>query len=133
MSESFLLSNMAPQVGAGFNNGIWRTLENRVRTWTQDRGELYIVAGPIFSTIPPPRVPSGNVSVPSHFYKVIFDPVRVEAIAFILANQRTPSGQLPTFIVNVDTVEQRTGLDFLSELQNGVESLVEAQVAPAMW
>ncbi len=133
MSESFLLSNMAPQVGAGFNNGIWRTLESRVRTWTRDRGELYIVSGPIFATDPPPHVPSGNVSIPSHFYKVIFDPVRVEAIAFILANQRTPSAQLPTFIVNVDTVEQQTGLDFLSRLQNGVESLVEAQVAPAMW
>jgi endonuclease G len=47
MSESFLLSNMAPQVGPGFNRGIWATLEDKVRQWTQERGELYVVAGPI--------------------------------------------------------------------------------------
>ncbi|MBE9569904.1 MAG: DNA/RNA non-specific endonuclease [Proteobacteria bacterium] len=37
MSESFLLSNMAPQIGPGFNRGIWRTLESKLRKWTMRR------------------------------------------------------------------------------------------------
>lgn len=32
--ETFFFSNMAPQVGVGFNQGIWRLLEETVRAWT---------------------------------------------------------------------------------------------------
>ena len=49
MSECFLLSNMIPQIGDGFNNGIWKSLENAVRGWVQQRGELTIIAGPVFA------------------------------------------------------------------------------------
>jgi len=42
MSESLLLSNMAPQLGS-FNRGIWKQLETRVRIWARDRGELIVV------------------------------------------------------------------------------------------
>jgi endonuclease G len=31
MDETFLLSNMCPQVGKGFNRGAWKKLEERVR------------------------------------------------------------------------------------------------------
>jgi len=133
MSESFLLSNMAPQVGPSFNRGIWATLEAKVREWATSRGELYVVTGPIYATTNVKRVGTNNVSVPTHFYKVIFDPIRVEAIAFILPNEKNPSSMLPTFITSVDEVENKTGLDFLSTLQDNVENLVEANLPPAMW
>lgn len=32
MSETFFLSNMSPQ-GAGFNRGIWSSVEDQVRKW----------------------------------------------------------------------------------------------------
>ena len=133
MSESFLLSNMAPQVGPSFNRGIWATLEAKVREWAIERGELYVVTGPIYTTTSLKHVGTNNVAVPTHFYKVVFDPVRVEAIAFILPNEKNPSSKLPTFITSVDEVENKTGLDFLSTLQDDVENLVEANTAPAMW
>ena len=38
MSDSFLLSNMAPQVGIGFNRHIWAQLEAAVRGWVEQRG-----------------------------------------------------------------------------------------------
>ncbi len=48
MSESFLLSNMAPQVGSSFNRHIWKSLEGKVRKWTKKKGELYVVTGPVY-------------------------------------------------------------------------------------
>ncbi len=137
MSESFLLSNMAPQVGVGFNRGIWRVLEGLVRAWTRERGDLYVVTGPIYPdaggagagrTIGPNRV-----AVPTHFYKVIFDPVRVEALAFILPNAKLRTADLPSYLTSVDEVERRTGLDFLPALNDAVEALVEEAVPTQVW
>lgn len=133
MSESFLLSNMAPQVGAGFNRGIWKSLEEKVRVWAVARGELYVVTGPIYDSANLSTIGTNQVTVPTHFYKVIFDPVSVEAIAFILPNKSNPSSQLPTFIVSVDAVETKAGLDFLAALEDGVEQLIEAKVQPGLW
>lgn len=133
MSESFLLSNMAPQIGAGFNRGIWKTLEAKVREWAIERGELYVVTGSIYSATSVKHIGISSVTVPTHFYKVITDPVRVEVIAFILPNEKNPSSMLPTFITSVDEVESKTGLDFLSALQDDVENLVEANAPTAMW
>jgi endonuclease G len=131
MSESFLLSNVAPQ-GPRFNRGIWRVLEKKVRDWTTQRGELYVVTGPIYvweiETIGPDQV-----AVPSYFYKVIFDPVRIEAIAFILPNQKLNSDALPAFIVSVDQVEAETGLDFFPEIEDSVEDLIEARIQVDLW
>lgn len=51
--ESYLLSNMAPQIHNGYNNGVWGALEGRIRRWVNDRGDLTIIAGPVF--LPSPR------------------------------------------------------------------------------
>ncbi len=133
MSESFLLSNMAPQVGNGFNRGIWRVLERNVRDWTSERGVLYVVTGPIYATDELQEIGANNVNVPTHFYKVLFDPVRVEAIAFVLQNAKPQTSDLSTFITSVDLLENATGLDFLSELHDRVEQVVESSVPSGMW
>ena len=132
MSESFLLSNMAPQVG-GFNSGIWKSLETDVREWTEERGELYVVTGNIFEAeIHPPL--KNHVTVPSHCFKVIYDPVRVEVIAFILPNKAgNPSSTLPNYIVSVDEIELKTGLDFLNLIEDSVENMIEGQAATSIW
>ncbi len=133
MSESLLLSNVAPQVGIGFKRHIWSDLEAKVREWTLNRGELYVVTGPIVETGSPKYLGNNAITVPTHFYKVLFDPVAVEAIAFVLPNKALNARELPTFIVSVDEVEEKTELDFLSSLNDEVESLVESTVAESMW
>lgn len=133
MSESFFLSNMAPQVGPGFNRGIWAVLEERVRDWTRQRDALYIFTGPIFGPEGHAHIGPNGVSVPNHFYKIVFDPVLVEVIAFIMPNERLQTIDLPKYITNVDTVEAQTGLDFLSELEDSVEDLIETMIQPALW
>ncbi len=133
MSESFLLSNIAPQVGPGFNRGIWRILEKRVRQWAWQRGDLYVITGPAYLGGRPKTLGKNSVAVPSHYYKIIFDPVRVEAIAFLLPNRRLPSSSLPQFLTSIDKIEQVTGLDFLNKLDDRVEVLVERSIPSRPW
>jgi DNA/RNA endonuclease G (NUC1) len=47
MKESFTLSNAVPQQGEGFNRHIWKQFEDLVRKLAQDRGEIYVITGPI--------------------------------------------------------------------------------------
>jgi endonuclease G len=137
MSESFLLSNMAPQVGVGFNRGIWKKLEERVRGWVRQRKNIYVFTGPIFSdsnhynTIGP-----NHVAVPTHFYKILVSCTEagenIDAIAFILPNQKNPDDKLPEFITSIDEIEKQTGLDFMHELDDDAEVKLEAKKAE-MW
>jgi DNA/RNA endonuclease G (NUC1) len=47
MKETFLFSNIVPQEGKGFNQGVWKKLEEHVRKLAVDRKELYVITGPI--------------------------------------------------------------------------------------
>lgn len=133
MSESFLLSNMAPQIGPGMNSGIWSRLEDRVREWAIKRGALYIYTGPIYAQEDPKTIGPGKVAVPTHLYKIVFDPVRVEAIAFIMENKSLKTADMPKYIETIDEIEEKTGLDFLSTLSDDVQKLVEAKKAVGLW
>ena len=44
MKESFYYSNMSPQ-NPSFNRGIWKKLEELVRTWAVENNNIYIVNG----------------------------------------------------------------------------------------
>ena len=111
MSESFYLSNMSPQ-DPGFNRGIWRQLEARVRDWADLHGEVFVVTGPVLESELPTIGPSG-VSVPAYYYKVVVDlrPPGVEGIGFILPNG-SANQSIGRYTVSIDSVEAFTGIDF---------------------
>ena len=48
MINTFMFTNMAPQIGIGFNRSFWAHFEKRVREWAQDRREIYVITGSIF-------------------------------------------------------------------------------------
>jgi DNA/RNA endonuclease G (NUC1) len=48
MTDTFVLSNVVPQEGPGFNRTIWRDLEDLVRMIALRRGELYVITGPVY-------------------------------------------------------------------------------------
>ena len=133
MSESFLLSNMAPQV-PNLNRGIWLRLEEKVRKWAQRKGDVYIIAGSIFLDRQPKTKEidywwTGNVAVPSYFFKIIAHRKNdgVEVIAFIMANEKHRRGAtVSDYLVAVDEVERLTGLDFFAQLPDPLEALIEA-------
>jgi len=133
MSQSFLLSNIAPQVGVGFNRGIWRRLEAAVRHWVHRRGSLIVVTGPLFEVRPITRIGDGGVAVPSHFFKIAYDPARGDAIAFILPNAPIAAPALGRYLVSIDDVERRSGLDFFARLDDDTEHALEARIQPKLW
>jgi endonuclease G len=131
MYHSFFLSNVAPQNGP-MNSGAWSQLEELVRDWAVDRGALYVFTGPIYGANPK-TIGKSKVAVPSHVYKIVFDPVRVDAIAFLFPNEPTGAKTLPDFLTSVDDVEARTGLDFLSAIASDVQAVIESKTASALW
>lgn len=133
MEECFYLSNMVPQVGKGMNQGIWKNLEEYVRDWVINRGELYIITGPIYEDGVKKTIGKNKVAVPSHLYKIIYDPHKTEAIAFIMPNHKLDSADMPKYIVTIRDVEKKTGLDFLSNLDQDVQGIIENKKAQGLW
>ena len=144
MSESFFMSNMAPQVGAGFNRSSWRALERRMRHWACDRGVLYVVTGPLFEDRPIEKLIGDNdgdgkddngilVDVPSHFFKLALDPARMEAIAFLLPNAKVRTKDLAKHLKSIKDIEARSQLDFFREIWDGSEQAIESHVQPRLW
>lgn len=133
MSESFYLSNIVPQTGKGMNQGIWKDLEEKVRRWAISRDQIFIYTGPIYAEVIPDAIGKNDVAVPTHLYKIIYDPVRVEAIAFIMPNMELNSSDMPNYIVTIREVEEKTGLNFLSKLKPNIADVVEMTKAEGIW
>ncbi|MDP2762807.1 MAG: DNA/RNA non-specific endonuclease [Sideroxyarcus sp.] len=133
MSESFFLSNMVPQTGKWMNQGIWKDLEEKVRLWALSRGEVYIYTGPIYVTTAPDTIGTNRVAIPTHLYKIIYDPITVDTIAFIMPNIKLKSSDMPTFIVTIREVEEKTELNFLSRLKQNIQDAIELNKAEKLW
>lgn len=134
MKESFLMSNMSPQL-RGFNNGIWKELEENVRDWAFKNIRLYVVTGPVISKGLLGRIGKNKVAVPKYFYKVILDINDPEhkAIAFIIPNE-TSEERLESYAMSVDEAEKITGLDFFASLINDKkEEEIESSYDISKW
>ena len=133
MDQTFLLTNMCPQVGDGFNRDYWAHLEDFCRRLTHSYPSVRIVTGPLYLPRKDPvdnkwRVSyevignPPNVAVPTHFYKVIFAEDgrtggNVSLGAFVLPNAEIASNKpLVDFEVPIGAVERASGLEFASKL-----------------
>lgn len=127
MRESFLMSNISPQAPQ-FNRGIWKSLEDQVRSWAYRDGGLYVVTGPVLKPGLPTIGKTNEVAVPEYFYKVILychNP-DIRMIGFLLKNE--PSEEpLSSFVVPVDQIEQATGLDFFPKIPDDLERRLESR------
>jgi endonuclease G, mitochondrial len=132
MSDSFFMSNMAPQTAA-MNRGVWRKIESQVRDWTKRGESLYVITGPVLSRIQD-SIGENRVSVPSYFYKIVLDYQNKtpRMIAFLVPNHSSKKW-VDDFIVSVDYVEEITGLDFFAALPNDLEDDLESQISPWKW
>ena len=123
MSASFLLSNVSPQEPS-FNRGIWKKLEALVHSWVVAKKSLHIVTGPIFQNNKG-YIGSNKVTVPGAYYKVIYANEDKKMIGFVLPNQATTLS-LQNFVLSVDAIENLTKIDFFHQLDDAVETVLEA-------
>ncbi|MFH1726600.1 MAG: DNA/RNA non-specific endonuclease [Elusimicrobiota bacterium] len=142
MSESFLLSNVAPQVRRGFKKGVWGALEEKTLQWAIERDEVWVLTGPVFHDVDKDGVMEfkligkSRVAAPTHFFKIVVDELpdgSLDIIAFLLPNKKGSVKSLPGFRTSIDRIEALTGLDFLDELPDDVEELLERAKAERMW
>lgn len=134
MQESFLMSNISPQL-RGFNNGIWKELEENVRDWAFKNVRVFIVTGPVLSKGFSGRIGKNKVAVPKYFYKVILDINDPEhkAIAFIIPNKISEE-RLDNYAMSVDEAEKITGLDFFATLiDDKKEENIESSYDLSKW
>jgi endonuclease G len=114
MSESFLLSNMVPQVPNN-NRGIWKQLETFVREWSLKGMDIYVVSGTIYSRNSK-TIGDNKVGVPDKIWKVIIDKNTGNSIAFIFPNTALPVGDLLKYATSVKAVEDATAIKFMPAL-----------------
>lgn len=135
MAETFLMSNMSPQLEK-FNGGVWNELENQVRKWAFKNDRLLVITGPVLDTSIKKYIgKSSKIGVPNQFYKVLLDIDGDErkGIGFILPHEKSDKS-LASFMVSIDEVEALTGLDFFGELLSPkLESELEANYQPNLW
>jgi len=132
MDESFFMSNMSPQEPE-FNRGIWKIAESQVRYFALVERDIYIVTGPIFPTGKAITIGPNEVTVPPAYYKVVWDRTPPEKmIAFIIPNEGSTKS-LQAFVVTVDEVELKTGLDFFSLLPAEQQEALEGTVTIDAW
>lgn len=133
MDQSFFLSNMVPQYGPTFNQGIWADLESRVRDWVKKRGDCWVISGPMFydaleedpttadGIVPYYTVGEGEVAVPTHTYKIVLAKDTAgnwEAIAFVFDNKaHARPFRLGLHRTTIDWIEERTGLNFFPQFE----------------
>lgn len=153
--QSNLLTNISPQIGATYNGSIWKTIENRVRSWVRDRGDLTIICGPVFEAQERVQaieeqpvtdrqmlynvIGENDVAVPTAFFKIIVDmrnQQRPDVIAFLVRHFETATDQdrrVETYLTSINRIEELTGLDFLTNLPENVQEEIEREPAPSPW
>lgn len=130
--ETFLTSNISPQEHQ-FNAGVWNTLEQKVRYWARKYDGVFVITGGVLKGNMK-AIGDEDVSVPNQFYKVLIDnnSGKTKMIAFLMPHK---DSNLPLykFVVAVDEVEELTGIDFFSELDDTIENKLEASSSYKGW
>ena len=137
MNETFYMSNICPQV-PDLNRGIWENIESRIRSWAVRDEELYIVTGPVFSKSMKTIGRYNTVSVPKYYFKIVLyypkgKSQSARAIAFLLPNSDVLNKKMNTYVVSIDEIEQKTGLDFFTKLPDAIENPLEAMSDWSAW
>lgn len=88
MAQSFSLANMTMQ-SPNVNRGLWaKSVEKATRSYVNKGNEVYVITGPIFRAPVLTQGP-GRVWVPSALFKLVYDPVKHKAWAYVVDNTAT--------------------------------------------
>lgn len=129
-NETFYTSNISPQ-DRDFNAGVWNRLEQQVRYWCKKYGDLIVITGGVLED-GLEEIGEEDVDVPNRFYKIVLQRGSAKMLAFLIPNEET---QLPleNFLVPVDTLEIRTGINFFAKQPKGWQEQLESVVDASGW
>lgn len=147
--QTFYFTNMQPQYSTFNQNGAWKKMEEQVATWTlsNDRDTIFITKGGTIdsgnvieyihgkSKVASAR--DGYIPVPKFFFvaflKKTYDTktqsFSYHAFGYWFEHKEgnwSSSDKLSNYIVNIDELEQKTGIDFFCNLPDDVEKQVQS-------
>ena len=138
--------NAVPQ-RQDFNGSIWRDLEDLTAKWADTYGAVWIVTGPVFEPqankpnawLGEPEKGEMPIAIPDALFKIVIRDTdnsdQPAVLAFIYpqdVTERAPYNHTP-YLRSVDTVERKTGLDFLTALPDTSEEAIEQRKATVLW
>ena len=129
------MTNIVPQHPDN-NQGPWSELENYCRELTLEGAELFVTAGGYGSN---GNLAGGKIRIPANIWKIIVVTEPGTGLAGISLKTRVVAVDMPnaggirnsdwrSFRVSVDHLEEATGFDFLSNLDEALQSVLEAKV-----
>jgi len=141
-AETFRMSNIVPQK-PDLNRQVWRRIEEmEADHWAVDLDGVWVITGPVFDEDRQfLKKAAPRIDIPDAFYKVVVDehiPEGLDApsprvLAFLVPQDVSGSESVIEFLVSVDWIEERTGLDLMPDLPDEVEAGIESGVADDLW
>ena len=107
MAQSFSLANMMPQARQN-NQGIWaKNVEEATRLYAKRiPSDIYVYTGSVGNA---GSIGRGRVTIPTHLYKLVYDPAKNSAWAYWIENTNEASMTPP---ISYQELVQKTGIDF---------------------
>ena len=136
--------NVCPQQQK-MNAGVWLGLENKTAKWADRFGAIWIVCGPVCYHGTPMRMIGDTgemkIAVPHAFFKIVIKEKSgggFDVLAFLIpqegiGNYSSTNHDLRPYVTSIDTIEAITGLDFLTDLEDGIEQELEKVVHFELW
>lgn len=135
---TFRTSNIIPQLGE-LNQQTWLKLEYYAEKLAKDSlKEMYIYAGPVFSTFPVTKY-KDKIAIPDSCYKIIVVMPYGSKITDVTENTEVIACMFPNddpdvknhpwtdYKTSINHIEQSTGLDFLSALPPNLQDKLEGR------
>ena len=119
MAQSFSLANMVPQAPQ-HNQGAWRvSVEDATKKYAaRATGDVYVITGPVYtpSIAQSKGIGPGQVRVPTHLFKLVYDEDKHRAWAHWHLNDNATRASRP---ISYDELVRRTGIEFLPGVHPG--------------
>jgi hypothetical protein len=97
-----------------------KVFESSLRTHVLHTGELYVITGPLFQGANISRL-NGRVLVPTHVYKLVFDPKKNRGAAKYVKNEESDEMQ----IMSISDLEKLAGINFFPGLSASAMELIK--------
>ena len=139
--QTFYATNSVPQKQNKFNGSIWAKLENALQGMTSSTDTVYVVTGVAFQKVGgsetvkyiKPTKDSKQCPVPNYFYKVALKVKRSGsaitdacAVGVWMEHRDYDSSETyDKFTVTVDQIEEWLGLNFFTNLPEGLQTTAE--------
>lgn len=139
--QTFYLTNMHPQLN-DHNTGVWSNMETKLRTWrdvvVKAGGTMYVCKGGTIGDVTldgktvtgvKGYISSGKVPIPAYFYMAVLKKTSsgvYSGMAFWTEHKADAGSNLSSYMISIDELEKRTGIDFFCNLPDKIEDTVES-------